>query len=71
MCFYGMGSFRMRRGPRVFMFGFRPFEFWWDWGYRSRRELIRELEEYKKELEQELEDVNERIKELKREMEEA
>mgnify|MGYP005858099453 CR=1 FL=1 len=67
MCFYG-GYFR-RRGPRVFMFGFGPWDF--AWGYRSRRELIRELEEYKKELEEELEDVNERIKELKREMSEA
>lgn len=68
MCFYGMGSFQMRRGPRVFI-GFGP----WGpaWGYRSRRELIRELEEYKKELEEELEDVNERIKELKHEMSEA
>lgn len=69
MCFHGFGSFRMRYGPRLFMFGFWP----WGpaWGYRSRRELIRELEEYKKELEEELEDVKERINELKREMSEA
>ena|GEM_PF-1428242 len=34
-------------------------------GYRSRREIIRELEEYQKDLEQEVADVADRISELK------
>lgn len=36
-------------------------------GYRSRREIIRGLEEYQKDLEQEIADVADRISELKRE----
>ncbi len=39
-------------------------------GYRSRREIIRGLEEYQKDLEQEIADVADRISELKQHVKE-
>jgi hypothetical protein len=55
-------------GPRGFAygFGFGPGDFR-AWAGPSREEMLRWLEEYQRDLEQEIMDVQSRIKELRRE----
>jgi hypothetical protein len=67
---FGPGGFDFRQafGPRgfAFKFGWEPGDFR-SWAGPSREEVIRWLEEYQRDLEQEISDVQARIRELRQE----